>query len=69
MLHSDFFPEFPCGSELVPVEAVSTEKISLLWCSGCGTEFTHIPVATRGWQIAPIFCNRAPLKEAISAEQ
>ena len=40
MLHSDLFPEFPCDSELVSVEALSTEKVRLFWCSGCGTEFT-----------------------------
>jgi hypothetical protein len=43
MLHSDLFPEFRCDSELIPVEALSTEKICLLWCSGCGTEFTYTP--------------------------
>ena len=41
MLHSDLFPEFPCDSELIPVEALSTEEVRLLWCSGCGTEFTY----------------------------
>jgi hypothetical protein len=40
VLHSDLFPEFPCDSELVSVEALSTEKVRLFWCSGCGTEFT-----------------------------
>ena len=43
MLHSDLFPEFPCDSELIAVEALSTEKICVLWCSGCGTEFLYTP--------------------------
>ena len=43
VLHSDLFPEFPCDSELIPVEALSTERVQLLWCSGCGTEFTYAP--------------------------
>ena len=43
MLHSDLFPEFPCDSELIPVEALSTERVRLLLCSGCGTEFTYTP--------------------------
>jgi hypothetical protein len=41
VLHSDLSPEFPCDSELIPVEALSTEEVRLLWCSGCGTEFTY----------------------------
>ena len=40
MLHSDLFPEFPCVGELIPVETLSTGNICVLWCSGCGTEFT-----------------------------
>jgi hypothetical protein len=40
VLHSHLFPEFPCDSELIPVEALSTDKSGVLWCSGCGTEFT-----------------------------
>ena len=43
MLHNELFPEFPWGSELIPVEALSTERICLLWCSGCGTEITYTP--------------------------
>jgi len=43
MLHNELFPEFPCESELIPVEALSTERICLLWCSGCGTEITSTP--------------------------
>ena len=43
MLHSDLFPEFPCDRELIRVEALSTRRICLLWCSGCGTEFTYMP--------------------------
>jgi hypothetical protein len=43
MLHSDLFPEFPCVGELIPVEELSTEKICLLCCSGCGTELTYTP--------------------------
>ena len=43
VLPSDLFPEFPCDSELIPVEALSTEIVRLLWRSGCGTEFTYKP--------------------------
>ena len=43
LLHSDLFPEFPCAGELIPVDALSTGKIHLLWCSGCGTEITYAP--------------------------
>jgi hypothetical protein len=43
MLHSELFPEFPCDSELIPVEALSTERICVLWCSGCSTEITYTP--------------------------
>ena len=43
MLHSDLFPEFPCDGELIRVEALSTKRFRLLWCSGCGTEFTYTP--------------------------
>jgi len=43
LLHSDLSPKFPCNSELIPVEALSTGTICLLWCSGCGTEFTYMP--------------------------
>jgi hypothetical protein len=43
VLHSDLFPEFPCDSELIPVEALSTERFRLLRCSGCRTEFTYTP--------------------------
>ena len=42
LLHSDFFPEFPCDRELIPVEALSKGRICLR-CSGCGTEFTYVP--------------------------
>jgi hypothetical protein len=43
VLHSDLIPQFPCDSELISVEALSTERFRLLWCSGCGTEFTFNP--------------------------
>ena len=43
MLHNHLFPEFPCDRELIPVKALSTEKIRVLWCSGCGTEFIYTP--------------------------
>jgi len=29
--------------ELIPVEALSTKRILLLWCFGWGTEFTYTP--------------------------
>jgi hypothetical protein len=53
MLHSDLFPEFPCDSELIPVEALSTERICLLWCSGCGTEITYTPDWEWVWVVYP----------------
>jgi hypothetical protein len=40
---SDLFPEFPCDSELITVDALSREKICVLRCSGCDTEFTCTP--------------------------
>jgi hypothetical protein len=43
MLHRELIPWVPCDGELIPVEALSTEKICVLWCSGCGTEFTYTP--------------------------
>jgi hypothetical protein len=43
VLHSDLFPEFPCDSELIPVEALSTKRVRFFWCPGCGTEFTYTP--------------------------
>jgi len=43
VVYSDLFPEFPGDSELIPVEARSTEKICVLWCSGCATGFTYTP--------------------------
>jgi hypothetical protein len=46
VLHSDLFPEFPCDSELIRVEALSTKGDRVLWCSGCGTEFTYTPNCT-----------------------
>ena len=53
VLHSDLFPEFPCDSELVPVEALSTQRVSPFWCSGCGTEFTFTPDSTWVWVVYP----------------
>ena len=32
-----------CVGELIPVGALSKEKIRVLWCSGCDTEFTYTP--------------------------
>jgi hypothetical protein len=43
VLHSDLFPEFPCDGELIPMEELSTQRLRVLWCSGCGTEFTYTP--------------------------
>jgi hypothetical protein len=43
VLHSDLFPEFSCDSKLISVEAMSTGRVRLFWCSGCGTEFTFNP--------------------------
>jgi hypothetical protein len=53
MLHNELFPEFPCDSELIPVEALSTDRICLLWCSGCGTEFTCTPDCEWVWIVYP----------------
>ena len=43
VLHSDLFPELPCDSELIPVEALTTETFCVFWCSGCGTDFIYTP--------------------------
>jgi len=43
VLHTDLFPEFPCDGELIPVEGLSTKRVRILSCSGCGTEFTYAP--------------------------
>jgi hypothetical protein len=56
MLHNELFPEFPCDGELIPVEALSTERICLLWCSGCGTETPDcecVPVVYPGNEDGP----------------
>jgi len=53
VLHSDLFPEFPCDSELIPVEALSTKRACLLWCSGCGTEITYTPDCEWVWVVYP----------------
>jgi hypothetical protein len=53
VLHSDLFPEFPCDSELIPVEALSTKRVHLLWCSGCGTEITYAPDRERVGVVYP----------------
>ena len=43
MLHNDLFPESPCDGELIPVEALSTERFRPLWCSGCDAEIRFTP--------------------------
>jgi integrase/recombinase XerD len=43
VLHSNLFPEFPCDSELIPVEALTTEQFCVFWCSGCGADFLYTP--------------------------
>ena len=53
MFHSDLFPEFPCDGELIPVEALSTKRVQLLWCSGCGTEITYAPDCEWVWVVYP----------------
>ena len=53
VLHSDLFPEFPCDSELIPVKALSTKRVQLLWCSGCGTETSYAPDCEWVWVVYP----------------
>ena len=53
MLHNNLFPEFACDSELIPVEALSTERGRLFWSSGCSAEFTFTPDSTWVWVVYP----------------
>ena len=43
MLHNDLISEFPCDGGLIPVEALSTPTLRVLWCAGCGTEIAYTP--------------------------
>ena len=53
MLESDLFHKFPCDGKLILVEARSTERGRLFWCSGCATEFTFTPDSTWVWVVYP----------------
>jgi hypothetical protein len=53
VLHSDLISEYACEGELIPIEELSTERLRLLWCAGCGTEITYTHDCEWGWMVCP----------------